>query len=197
MEITAASKPLEVFARWMAEAAAHPHIKDATAMAVATAGADGQIHNRVLLCKGWSDEGLTFYTNYLSHKGRQLEENPRAGVVFFWDPLARQIRISGRVTKLPHGDAEAYWRTRPRESQLSQWISKQSETLSSREALQSLWHQADHEFRGKEIPCPAHWGGYLLEIESMEFWIGQPGRLHDRYLFEKSGSGWTFRRLYP
>jgi len=197
MEITAQSKPLEVFDRWLEEAASHPHISEATAMALATTGADGSIHNRIVLCKEASEAGLTFYTNYQSQKGRELDQHPEAGAVFYWDPLKRQIRVSGPVRKLPATDSQAYWKSRPRDSQLSQWISKQSAALKSREELQALWAAADKEFSGREIPCPAHWGGYLLEMKSIEFWVGQPGRLHDRFHFEKSSQGWTFRRLFP
>ena len=197
MEINAHSQPLTVFAAWMKEAQAHPHIREATAMALATSDAGGAIHNRIVLCKSWSDSGLHFYTNYLSQKGRELASHPMAGAVFYWDPLARQIRVSGPVTKLSRAVSQEYWRSRPRESQLSQYVSKQSESLSSREELQLLWRQAELEFAGREIPCPEHWGGYSLEIKTLEFWLGQPGRLHDRYQFEKTGKAWTFRRLYP
>lgn len=197
MEITAASQPLDVFDHWMNEAKAHPGIKDANAMALATLGEGGAIHNRVVLCKDWSTAGLSFYTNYLSQKGTELAHHPHAGAVFFWDPMARQIRVSGPVSKLPVENSESYWRTRPRESQLSQWISKQSKTVGSRAELERLKAAAEQEFAGREVPCPTHWGGYLLQINVIEFWLGQPGRLHDRYLFEKAKSGWTFRRLYP
>ncbi len=166
-------------------------------MALATSDASGIIHNRIVLCKSWSEAGLRFYTNYQSRKGLELDGNPQAGAVFYWDPLARQIRVSGAVRKLTRQESQDYWNGRPRESQLSQFISRQSEPLSSREQLQKERDQAEKEFAGREIPCPAHWGGYSLEIKSIEFWLGQPGRLHDRFHFEKSGKAWTFRRLYP
>lgn len=196
MEISKDSDPLQIFSFWMQEAKSNPGIREATAMSLATLG-DGEIHNRVVLCKSWNDSGLQFYTNYRSLKGRELDSNAFAGAVFYWDPMARQIRVSGPVTKLPHSEAEAYWKTRPRESQLSQHLSQQSEPVSSREELQRLWEKADQEFTNREIPCPQHWGGYHLSIKSIEFWVGQPGRLHDRYHFEKSAKAWTFRRLYP
>lgn len=198
MNIGPDSKPLTIFSAWMAEAKADSRIREAGAMSVATVSAvAGQLHARVVLCKSWSEEGFTFFTNYNSLKGHDLEEDPRMAAVFYWDPLARQVCISGRVKKTSHAESEAYWKTRPRESQLSQHISRQSQEVPSREFLETAWARAEKEFAGREIPCPAHWGGYLLQPERIEFWVGQPGRLHDRYLFEKSAANWTFRRLCP
>ncbi len=197
MEITAHSKPIDVFNRWMDEARAQSDIREPVAMALATQSPDGGLHNRVVLCKSWSDQGFTFFTNYLSAKGRELAHHPFAGAVFYWDPLLRQVRISGRVEKVPEKDSQEYWRLRPRDSQLSQYISRQSEEVSSREELERLKAEAEREFEGREVPCPKHWGGYILLPQSIEFWVGQPGRLHDRFVFEKSEKAWTFRRLYP
>jgi pyridoxamine 5'-phosphate oxidase len=204
MEITAHSNPLNVLNSWMEDAHAHEFIREPTAMALATLGEGGFIHNRIVLCKDWNENGLTFYTNYLSQKGRELSKHPFAGGVFYWDPLHRQVRVSGRVRKISAEDSRAYWRGRPRDSQISQYISMQSEVLNSREELELKWREAEAEFAGREVPCPDHWGGYVMELQSIEFWVGRRGRLHDRFAFELTSPGrpvshksWTFRRLYP
>lgn len=197
MEINDTTNPISLFTEWLGLAKATPGVREATAMALATRGSDGSLQNRLVLCKDWGQEGFTFYTNYLSRKGKALDFDPHASAVFYWDPLFRQVLISGIVVKLPHAVAETYWRQRPRESQLSGYISQQSEPVDSRSTLERKWDEAEKEFAGREIPCPEHWGGYLLQPKTIEFWIGQPGRLHDRFQFEKSASGWTFRRLYP
>lgn len=197
MELNAQSKPIEIFEAWMKDAKSNPGIKEATAMALATLGPTGELHNRVVLCKDWSEAGFTFFTNYESRKGLDLAAHPGAAAVFYWDPLFKQIKISGTVQKTSRQVSEDYWKTRPRESQLSQLVSQQSREVSGRDELERAWNQAEVEFSGREIPCPSNWGGYLLIPKLIEFWIGRPGRLHDRYQFEKSVSTWTFRRLYP
>lgn len=197
MEINAQSKPIEIFESWMKEAKATSGIKEATAMALATLGPNSELHNRVVLCKDWSETGFTFFTNYESRKGLDLAAHSVAAAVFYWDPLFRQIKISGTVEKTPRKVSEDYWRTRPRESQLSQLVSQQSREVSSRDALEQAWETAEKEYSGREIPCPLNWGGYLIVPKLIEFWVGRPGRLHDRYQFEKTVSTWTFRRLYP
>lgn len=205
MEITAQSNPLAVFDSWLKEARSNAQIREPTAMALATLAPGGVIHNRIVLCKQWDENGLVFYTNYHSQKGHELGAHAAAGAVFYWDPLHRQVRVSGPVEKISAEDSRAYWQSRARESQLSQFVSKQSETLGSRAELEKLWAAAEAEYAGREIPCPPHWGGYVLHPTSVEFWVGRPGRLHDRFQFEKqmtalSGQGqkaWTFRRLYP
>lgn len=197
MEINARSNPIEVFSAWMAEARANSQIREPLAMSLATLNDRGDIHNRVVLCKSWGEDGFTFFTNYNSVKGRELAGHDKAGLVFYWDPMARQVRVSGSVKKVSEEESQAYWRTRSRDSQLSQYISKQSEQVESREELERLKQNALIELDGKEVPCPSHWGGYILTPTTIEFWIGQPGRLHDRFLFEKSAKAWTFRRLYP
>lgn len=188
---------MEVFEAWMHEARQHPHIKEPTAMALATASPDGGIHARVVLCKQWSHLGFLFYSNYHSRKGLDLRTNPNAGAVFYWDPMFKQIKISGPVSMTSRKISEDYWRSRSRESQLSQFISRQSEEAPARESMEAARLAADEEYRGREIPCPGHWGGYLLKPERIEFWIGREGRFHDRYEFDKTSTLWTFRRLYP
>ncbi len=197
MEITARSNPLDVFSAWMTEAKENSAIREPLAMSLATMNDAHEIHNRVVLCKSWSENGFTFFTNYLSAKGRELAGHPSAGAVFYWDPLARQVRISGSVKKVSVEESQEYWRSRNRDSQLSQYISRQSEEVSSREELEQLKQRAAKEFEGREVPCPKHWGGYVLSPKIIEFWIGKTGRLHDRFQFEKSEKAWTFRILYP
>ena len=166
-------------------------------MTLATTNAAGDIHARVVLCRGWSVEGFTFYTNYLSQKGQDLAEVDKAALVFYWDVLQRQVRIEGVIEKTSATNSDSYWRERARESQLSQWVSQQSRPVASREALEQAWKEAEEKFTGRDIPRPEHWGGYRLRPKTMEFWVGRPGRLHDRHVFLNSGSSWTYRRLSP
>lgn len=156
-----------------------------------------ELHSRIVLCRGWGEEGFTFYTNYNSRKGVDLAANPEASAVFYWDPVFRQVCISGKVTKTARADSEKYWNARERDSQISQYVSHQSQEVKSREELEQNWTKAEQEFAGKAIPCPAHWGGYVLVPRKIEFWIGRPGRLHDRYEFQRQKTSWSFRRLYP
>ena len=196
MDIGPNSKPLEIFKSWMAEMKTRPDIHEPSAMSLATT--DGEhLHSRVVLCRGWDEEGFTFYTNYQSKKGLDLQQHSRASAVFYWDAVFRQVCISGTVSKTSREVSEKYWNARARESQLSQYISHQSQPVNSREDLQLAWTKADQEFKTKPIPCPKQWGGYLLAPHRIEFWVGHTNRLHDRFEFSKQSSGWTLRRLYP
>ncbi len=197
MDINAKTDPLSLFQSWINEAKAHPGIKEPTAMAISTLGSDEELNNRVVLCKDWDDRGFTFFTNYDSRKGRDLQAHPTVSAVFYWDPLFRQIKISGKAEKSGRQVSEKYWRSRPRESQISQYISRQSQELVSRDALQEAWNKAELQFKDREVPCPDHWGGYLIKPKRIEFWMGRPGRLHERFEFQKTDSSWTFRLLYP
>lgn len=197
MGINAQSDPLTVFEEWMKEAKAEKAIREPTAMALATSGKSGELGVRVVLCKDWSEKGFVFFTNYHSRKGLDLARNSAAAAVFYWDPLFRQVKIEGEVEKTSRAESDAYWNSRPRDSQLSQFVSRQSEVITSRENLEKAWAEADKRFQGLTIPCPIHWGGYVIKPRSIEFWIGRPGRLHDRFSFEKDAVGWTFRRLSP
>lgn len=197
MEINDQSRPLDVFNAWMASAKAEPAIKEPNAMALSTVNREGEPQLRVVLCKSWSEEGFIFYTNYESRKGHDILENPRVAANFYWDPLFRQVKIIGRAKKTARAISENYWSTRSRESQLSQWVSHQSEPVDSRDTMEEAWHAAEAKYAGHDVPCPQHWGGYLIEPSAIEFWVGQPGRFHDRFLFEKSNSTWTLSRLYP
>ncbi len=197
MEIGPKSQPLQIFDAWMSEARQNTAIREATAMSFSTLGGDGHLHGRIVLCKEWSDAGFVFYSNYDSKKGLDLQHSPEAAAVFYWDPMARQVNISGTVSRTSREVSEKYWNSRPRDSQLSQFTSQQSREIASREDLERAWLATEQKFAGQNIPCPAHWGGYVLIPDRIEFWTGRPNRLHDRQEFQKSENHWTFRRLYP
>ena len=168
-----------------------------TGMALATVSAAGAPRVRMVLCKGVSEDGIRFFTNYESDKAAELEARGLASVAFWWDRLARQVRVEGRVERLPRAESEAYFSVRPRESQLGAWASPQSRTVASREALDALQAEADAQFAGGPVPCPPHWGGYLIRPERVEAWMGGVGRLHDRLVWERGAEGWMLRRLAP
>ncbi len=212
--MTQNSDPFELLAHWIAAAEAHEAVKEPRAMVLATLSPAGFPAGRVVLLKEASVErGLVFYTNYLSAKGRDLAECDRASLTFFWDPLYRQVRIQGLVSKTSREDSVAYWASRPRGAQLSQYISAQSMVLPSRKTLEAQVADADLSFTSGLVPCPDHWGGYSLKPLSFEFWVGRENRLHDRWLFERLEmnlaidqrnetetaltSGWKIKRLYP
>ena len=197
MRIGPDSNPLELFKSWLADATATGLIKDPNAMTIVSVSTEGQPHARVVLCKDADADGFTFYTNYQSQKGVELTAHPRAGALFYWDPLFRQVKIDGVVSKTSRQTSVDYWRSRARGSQLSQYVSKQSTTLSSRAHLTDLYRAADHSFADAEVPCPEHWGGFILRPAKIEFWVGVADRLHDRHEFSKSADGWTYRMLYP
>lgn len=192
--------PFALFDTWLKEAKANSAIREASAMSVSTYSDAHDIRSRILLLKEFSESGFVFYSNYLSPKGHELDDHPTAALLFYWDPMERQVRISGPVKKVSREQTEKYWAIRPRESQLSQYISKQSEPVESREHLEKLVLEADKKFLNKPVPCPEHWGGYVLEPLEFEFWQGRPGRLHDRMMFHRtkaSDSNWSTKRLYP
>lgn len=197
MEIRPDSDPIQIFSSWMIEAKQQATIREPTAMTLATLSPEGTLHARVVLCKGWSKDGFLFFTNYTSRKGLDLQHHPHAAAVFYWDPLFRQVKISGPVRQTTRPVSENYWNSRPQDSQLSQYISRQSQPAPPRADLEREHQLAKEKFKGHKIPCPTDWGGYLLEPKLIEFWIGRPGRLHDRYEFAKTSTLWTFRRLYP
>lgn len=171
---------------------------DLNAMTLATADRQGRPSARVVLLKGLDARGFVFFTNYDSRKGRELEENPEAALVFYWPEQERQVCVAGRVTKVPVHESEAYFRTRPRGSQIAAWASDQSTAVKDRVELEQKWRQFEERFPGDGVPCPPHWGGYVLEPARMEFWQGRPNRLHDRFRYTRQpDNGWSIERLSP
>src|SRR5689334_18797527 len=189
--------PFQLFDEWFALArASEPN--DANAMALATAGADGQPHVRMVLLKGHGPDGFVFYTNEESAKGDQLGENQRAALLFHWKSLRRQVRIEGPVESAPAGEADSYFASRSRDSQLGAWASDQSRPLESRAHFEARYEEMKHRFEGGDVPRPGHWGGYRVIPERIEFWTDRPHRLHERRLFTRApDGGWSEGLLYP
>ena len=185
-----------LFDIWFAEAR-EAEINDSNAMALATAGADGQPHVRMVLLKGHGPDGFVFYTNEQSDKGEQLRENARAALLFHWKALRRQVRIEGPIERVNDNDADGYFATRSRDSQLGAWASDQSRPLQTREAFESRFEEISRRFTGQDVPRPAHWGGYRVIPDRIEFWSDRPHRLHERRLFTREGDTWTEGLLYP
>jgi len=189
--------PFRQFSRWMEEAQA-AGIAEPTAMTVATADREGRPDARVVLLKGVDRGGFVFYTNYRSRKGRELAANPAAALNFWWAELERQVRILGTTVRVDPGESEAYFRSRPRDSQLSAWISPQSEVVAGRAGLEQARAEAEARFAGQEVPRPEHWGGVRVMPAEFEFWQGRPGRLHDRIHYTPApGGAWHRERLAP
>jgi pyridoxamine 5'-phosphate oxidase len=188
--------PFTLFDEWFAEArAGEPN--EPEAMALATAGADGQPSVRMVLLKAHGPAGFTFYTHEQSAKGEDLAENPRAALLFHWKSLCRQVRIEGRIERASDAEADAYFATRGRDSQLGAWASDQSRPLDSRATFERRFDEAKQRFEGQEVPRPATWGGYRVVPERIEFWTAREHRLHERRLFARSGDGWSEGLLYP
>ena len=183
---------------WFDTAAADPTVLEPNAIQLATADGAGHPSVRTVLTKGLDERGVVFYTNYDSAKGRELAENPRAAIVFVWLAHQRQVRLAGPVSRIGRDETEAYWATRPRESQVGAWASPQSEVVESREVLDAMVAEVAARFGDDPIPAPPHWGGYLLEPEEVEFWQGRVGRLHDRIRYRRTDDGsWVRERLSP
>jgi len=166
-------------------------------MTLATATADARPSARTVLYKGLSDGALCFVSNYGSNKGQELEQNPHAALVFFWAGLNRQVRIEGRVERAPEAWSDRYFAGRERSSQIGAWASAQSQVIASREVLEARIAEAEARFLGQPVPRPPFWGGYCLRPERVEFWLAQNARLHDRYAYRPSASGWEVERLSP
>jgi pyridoxamine 5'-phosphate oxidase len=180
---------------WQALAGRAP--VDATAMVLATADGEGRPSARTVLLKGIDERGFAFFTNYESRKGRDLAENPRAALVFFWPVLERQVLVSGAVAKLPAAESEGYFRSRPRGSRIAAWASRQSSTVADRQELERQWAEAAARFPGDDVPLPPYWGGYVLTPSRLEFWQGRPNRLHDRFAYVLEDGRWVVHRLAP
>lgn len=188
--------PVHLFRQWLGEAI-KSEIAEPNAMSLATVSEDGSPSVRMVLLKGVGDRSICFYTNYKSGKGRDLETNPVAAVSFWWPELERQVRINGKVVKLSREETHKYFQSRPRESQLGAWASRQSSVVESREKLREAYESVSKRFEDMKIPTPDFWGGYEILISEIEFWQGRPSRLHDRIKFTYEQNMWNHKRLQP
>jgi pyridoxamine 5'-phosphate oxidase len=191
-----APDPIEQIRAWL-EAARAAELHEPEAMTVATVDERGRPTSRYVLLRGLDERGLAFYTNYASAKGRDLDARPYAALTIGWLPLYRAVRVEGPVERLPEGDSDAYFASRPRGSQISAWASPQSAVIPSREVLERAVADAEARFAGGDVPRPPHWGGYVVRPERVELWEGRPNRLHDRVRYERDGDGWRIERLAP
>jgi pyridoxamine 5'-phosphate oxidase len=195
-ENSVSSDPISQFSVWMNEAISS-NLLEPNAMILATASKKGIPSGRTVLLKGFNESGFVFYTNYESAKASNLFENPIASLLFLWLELERQIRITGKVEKVSQAESEEYFRSRPRESQLGAWASKQSSVIANREVLEKKFEGMREKFEGKEIPLPPFWGGYRVIPQRIEFWQGRENRLHDRISYTLHAGKWKIERLSP
>jgi pyridoxamine 5'-phosphate oxidase len=172
-------------------------LREPTAMNLATVDADGRPSSRMVLLKKVDERGFVFYTNLESRKGRELAGNPNAALCFFWEPLMEQVRVEGVADPVSDEEADAYWATRSRDSQIGAWASRQSEPLDSRESLEKRFDEIKARFRNRPVPRPPHWSGYRLRPALIEFWVGADSRLHQRTRYRKRGETWTVDLLNP
>ncbi len=190
-----APDPMTMFAAWFEEARASG-IYEPNAMVVATVSADGQPASRMVLLKGHDERGFVFFTNTASRKGEDLAANPACALLFPWHPLERQVRVDGTAAPLSRDQVSAYFASRPREARLGAWASHQSRVVSGRDELSAAYDAVAARFPG-DVPVPDEWGGYLVVPESVEFWQGRPGRMHDRLVYRRDGDAWSVVRLAP
>lgn len=191
--------PYIQFSQWMDQAHTAT-VKDPTAMALSTVDANGRPHSRIVLLKGFDSEGAVFYTHYDSAKGHDISNNPFASLLFFWPELDRQIRVEGILEKLLPEQSDAYFQSRPRDSQLAAYISHQSHKVNDRTTLENNLATAKKTLEGQAVPRPEKWGGYRLKVDGFEFWQGRPNRLHDRFRYELDSNdhqAWQISRLSP
>lgn len=191
-----AGDPLDQFKIWWAEAVA-ANADEVNAMTLATATREGRPSARTVLLKGIHENGFVFFTNYESRKGHEIMNNPHVALLFFWKELERQVRIEGSIQKIDARESEAYFQSRPFESRIGAWTSPQSQVIPGRSFLEEKQKAVELKFENKKIPRPEHWGGYIVTPDTVEFWQGRPGRLHDRILYTPDGKGWRKERLAP
>jgi pyridoxamine 5'-phosphate oxidase len=188
--------PLAQLQEWYAAARA-AGVAEPEAAALATATPEGRPSVRIVLLRGVGPEGVAFYTNYESRKGRELAANPRAALAIHWPAQQRQVRLEGPVERVPAEQSDAYFESRPRGSRIGAWASRQGTVLPDRHSLEARFDELEGEWRGREIPRPPYWGGYLLRPEAIEFWEGRPSRLHDRVHYLRADGAWRAERLSP
>ena len=196
LESSAPPEPWELFSSWF-EIARKAKILEPNAMILSTVSEDGQPTSRVVLLKDFNHRGLVFFTNYLSQKGKHLTNNPRASILFWWEPLQRQIRIQGEVGKIDVEESDTYFQSRPHGSCLGAWVSKQSQTIADRTVLEKRQIEFEKKFADGNVTRPDYWGGYRLTPRKFEFWQGRSNRLHDRLLYSMKQDTWTLVRLAP
>ncbi len=190
------ANPLDLFERWLKQAC-DAKLADPTAMSVATVDEHGQPYQRIVLLKHYDEKGMVFYTNMGSRKAHHLENNPRVSLLFPWHMLERQVMVLGRVEKLPALEVLKYFHSRPKDSQIGAWVSKQSSRISARGVLESKFLELKQKFQNGEVPLPSFWGGFRVVIDSVEFWQGGEHRLHDRFFYQRQDEGWQIDRLAP
>ncbi|POE09835.1 pyridoxamine 5'-phosphate oxidase [Pectobacterium odoriferum] len=190
------ANPLDLFERWLKQAC-DAKLADPTAMSVATVDEYGQPYQRIVLLKHYDEKGMVFYTNMGSRKAHHLENNPRISLLFPWHMLERQVIVLGRVEKLPALEVLKYFHSRPKDSQIGAWVSKQSSRISARGVLESKFLELKQKFQNGEVPLPSFWGGVRVVIDSVEFWQGGEHRLHDRFFYQRQDEGWQIDRLAP
>jgi pyridoxamine 5'-phosphate oxidase len=193
-----AASPFEQFGRWFETALACPEIREANAMTLATSDAAGAVHARIVLLKGWDENGFRFFTNYESAKAADLAANPRAALLFHWAPLERQVQICGPVARTSREESEAYFASRPLQSQFAAWASHQSAPLADRDEIEARYAGMAAKFGEGPVPLPDFWGGYVVRPETVEFWQGRRSRLHDRFRYARQADeSWLVERLSP